>query len=90
MATLVLIKVGKYSTNIYQSPLIKYFHFTISAKCEPAKGDASCCTYSVPCNEGEGDCDADSQCTGDLVCGVDNCQMWNPNALYYFDCCKLA
>ena len=66
----------------------KYLDVTISAKCEPGKGDDRCCTDSVQCNEGEGDCDLDSQCTGDLVCGTDNCRLWNPNAIADFDCCE--
>ena len=37
---------------------------------------------------GEGDCDSDSQCAGDLVCGTDNCIVfdtaWPDSA---FDCC---
>jgi len=27
------------------------------------------CRYCGPCEEGEGDCDSDSECAGDLVCG---------------------
>jgi hypothetical protein len=39
--------------------------------------DSDYCTSSCPCNEGEGDCDRDSQCAGNLVCreqgSVDRC-----------------
>ena len=36
------------------------------------------------CNEGEGDCDNDEECTGDLKCGVNNCGAdQSPKA----DCC---
>ena len=34
---------------------------------------SDCCTDANPCNEGEGDCDDDSECNGDLVCGSNNC-----------------
>ena len=37
---------------------------------------------------GQGDCDSDSQCAGDLVCGTNNCIVfdtaWPDSA---FDCC---
>ena len=36
-------------------------------------GGSSCCTNFNLCSEGEGDCDSDSQCFGDLECGVNNC-----------------
>ena len=46
-----------------------------------------CCTQQNPCAKGEGDCDLDHDCLGDLVCGEDNCHAelgfpWNA------DCCK--
>ena len=37
-------------------------------------GGDSCCTESNQCGINEGDCDTCSQCSGDLVCGNDNCQ----------------
>ena len=37
---------------------------------------------------GHGDCDNDSECSGDLVCGTDNCQDFNPVAQRTADCCK--
>ena len=36
-------------------------------------GGWSCCSSSNQCNIGEGDCDNDSECSGNLVCGTDNC-----------------
>ena len=33
---------------------------------------------------GEGDCDSDSECAGDLRCGDDNCPAPTPS---YYDCC---
>ena len=46
------------------------------------------------CDEGEGDCDNDSQCAGDLICGKNNCledysseeSNWASGA----DCCTVA
>ena len=35
------------------------------------------------CKEGEGDCDDDAECEGDLVCGINNC-AWNST---FDDCC---
>ena len=32
-----------------------------------------CCTDGNPCSEGEGGCQDDSNCKGDLVCGDKNC-----------------
>ena len=51
----------------------------------------SCCTSSNPCGEGEGDCDSDEDCMGNLKCGEgsghnDNCD----NTLGFSgdsDCC---
>ena len=40
-----------------------------------------------PCDEGEGDCDTDSQCAGDLKCGNDNCQEFTEGAGATSDCC---
>ena len=40
------------------------------------------------CIEGEGDCDSDADCKGDLVCGVDNCDRNNPGFDATDDCCQ--
>ena len=34
----------------------------------------ACCTSSNQCGVGEGDCDVDNDCLGDLLCGSDNCR----------------
>ena len=44
----------------------------------------SFCNEDSYCNEGEGDCDNDSECVGALVCGIDNCAS-GPS---YMDCCS--
>ena len=36
------------------------------------------------CLEGEGDCDTDHECRGELVCGTNNC-AWGGGD----DCCRL-
>ena len=32
-----------------------------------------CCTKNSPCDIGQGDCDDDHDCKGNLICGKDNC-----------------
>ena len=44
-------------------------------------GDAdtwACCNLENQCGFGEGDCDSNNQCEGNLICGIDNCQAMNP------------
>ena len=54
--------------------------------CDPAFNDGSCCTSDSPCGVGEGDCDSDSDCAGDLTCGNDNCDP-TYGAESWLDCC---
>ena len=45
----------------------------------------NCCTSESPCNLGQGDCDNDGECEGNLVCGNNNCGdnfLWESA-----DCC---
>ena len=47
-----------------------------------------CCASARPCKENQGDCDNDSQCEGNLVCGKNNCGRsftWK-----WADCCMAA
>merc|ERR1711971_748093 len=55
--------------------------------CHFYNNDNNCCTKEKPCNKGEGDCDKDHDCIGDLVCGKDNChdELGFP---WWGDCCK--
>ena len=55
--------------------------------CTGVSGTGSCCTSSYPCKLGGGDCDKDDDCEGSLVCGIDNCQDFNPAAGSNYDCC---
>merc|ERR1711962_1122372 len=50
-------------------------------------GDVSYCTLSGPCTFGQGDCDKDTECSGSLVCGKDNCKDFNSKAHSSYDCC---
>lgn len=44
-------------------------------RCSGVDGtDWNCCSSSNPCDIGGGDCDYDSDCTGSLICGRDNCR----------------
>ena len=62
-------------------------------KCDwTGTGDAAtwaCCNLENQCGFGEGDCDSNYQCEGNLICGTDNCQAMYPykNFDTYADCC---
>ena len=60
----------------------------LEPKCDSSKSDYDCCKTSDPCGVGEGDCDIDADCEGDLVCAKDNCinldSSWADSD---FDCC---
>eukprot|EP00092_Neocalanus_flemingeri_P056518 GFUD01067022.1.p1 GENE.GFUD01067022.1~~GFUD01067022.1.p1 ORF type:complete len:119 (+),score=8.74 GFUD01067022.1:67-423(+) len=68
----------------------------IACSCKCAKhwpGDDCLCEGSEGrvCYLGCGDCDDDSDCKGDLVCGMDNCREMHPNGWREYDitddCC---
>ena len=46
-----------------------------------------CCTPQNPCPEGEGDCEIDNDCSGDLVCGNNNCKQFGSFYHEKDDCC---
>ena len=54
--------------------------------CADGKGGPNCCTSSQKCGEGEGDCDSDVDCAGNLKCGDDNCDT-SLGFGSQFDCC---
>jgi len=73
-------------------------NFKISGKhCLDNKNtDFDCCTKEHPCGVGGGDCDTDSECAGDLICGEkeeesNNCQTDFPSSDTFWeataDCC---
>jgi len=45
----------------------------------------NCCGNPSKCTLGQGDCDSDDDCYGDLVCGIDNCGGSESDA----DCCMV-
>lgn len=49
--------------------------------------EGGCCTKEKPCDVGEGDCDTNEQCRGQLVCGSNNCPKDGFNWNYGDDCC---
>jgi len=51
-------------------------------------GGDSCCSEGSPCGIGEGDCDNDEQCAGDLQCGKDNCNKRSVGFDSTDDCCE--
>jgi len=55
-------------------------------------GGNSCCVNGI-CGEGEGDCDSNSDCNSNLVCGKDNCKTGFPGDRSSFedtdDCCMV-
>ena len=65
---------------------MKFISSLIFTGCDDGSGGSTCCTSSRPCGAGEGDCDSDVDCAGNLQCGYDNC-----NAFFGFtssyDCC---
>ena len=55
-------------------------------------GGNSCCTDAKPCGEGDGDCDSNSHCLGDLICvkgGNYGCENMNIGSNWDTadDCC---
>ena len=68
--------------------MFQIFYTSFISDCDASKDDSGCCTDTLPCSMGQGDCDADSECFGNLVCGTDNCIIFTnawPDTL--FDCC---
>ena len=76
---------------IYISP--RFFLLDPGTNCRGNPStDWNCCSEAFPCRLGGGDCDDDSQCEGDLVCGADNClrdfSSNGSNWLMGADCCR--
>merc|ERR1712018_299385 len=58
--------------------------------CAGAITDMNCCNETSRCGYSSGDCDVDDHCSGDLRCGLDNCQMFRSWADPKADCCVEA
>ena len=50
--------------------------------------DWRCCSGEQPCDRGEGDCDEDSHCAGNFVCGSNNCKRFGEHWRNNVDCCE--
>jgi len=60
----------------------------LSPRCQGRNVDTGrCCTAASPCVEGEGDCDNDQECGGDMVCGDNNCKQFGEIFHPKDDCC---
>ncbi len=59
-------KGGAFNYNLQNQTLRGYIG-------KPCLGGDNCCTFETKCLEGEGDCDSDADCHGDLKCGSNNC-----------------
>jgi len=67
----------------------KTLNNTGNTRCNPKtwpKFDFECCSVDHPCGPGEGDCDTDNDCIGDLTCGHSNCGHEFPTNRS--DCCE--
>ena len=65
-----------------------FFCDVLDLACNYIKNEPDCCTSSEPCAIGEGGCNGDDECEGNLVCGTDNCIMFNTAwAESTYDCC---
>ena len=57
-------------------------------RCRGRNFDArGCCSPDNPCVEGEGDCEEDADCSGDLMCGNNNCKAFGSFFHTKDDCC---
>ena len=54
---------------------------------ESVNFDWNYCSPLHQCGAGEGDCDSDDECSGDLLCGRDNCKDFGDNEDSTKDCC---
>lgn len=73
------------SDNIINLQKIEVYGESASVVGYGGPNDWSYCTGS--CSLGQGDCDRDTDCSGDLVCGTDNCRDFNSQAYANADCC---
>ena len=58
--------------------------------CNSTQSRRNCCEDSRPCNIGEGGCNSDSHCAGDLICGIWNCKDFDSAWPDKYRCCKVS
>merc|ERR1712106_808107 len=62
--------------------------FSLTKRCRGRNfNERGCCSFENPCVEGEGDCEQDNDCNGDLVCGNNNCKAFGSFFHPKDDCC---
>jgi len=62
--------------------------FPLTARCRGRNFEPKgCCSIFTPCVEGEGDCEDDADCDGDMVCGNNNCKAFGDFFHAKDDCC---
>jgi len=64
--------------------------FDSTDDCCECQGGDNCCTNGI-CSWGQGDCDSDKDCAGELVCGKDNCRSMKGDRPLFDssdDCCE--
>ena len=72
-----------------EKPLTSSTTFLPKARCQGRNVDkGKCCSTGNPCEEGEGDCENDSECSGSLVCGINNCKQFGQFFHSKDDCCE--
>lgn len=69
----------------------------MSGKGTLCQGDNDCCTEDNQCGLGEGDCDSNADCLGELICGTENCaevykllNSQNPDSMAQIDVTKFS
>ena len=65
------------------------FIFAVTQRCDPKDENWECCSDTTPCGIGEGDCDDDSHCAGNLRCGENGDYSDNCSPDSDMDCCSL-
>ena len=70
---------------------MKFISSLIFTGCADGSAGPNCCTSSNQCGEGEGDCDSDVDCAGNLKCGQGNGLDHNCDTSLgfpsFYDCC---
>ena len=70
-----------------KSKVKEYENLFPAERCNAIKDNDiyTCCSSSNQCGLNEGDCELNSDCSGNLICGNDNCPSHFPSDA---DCCS--